>query len=339
MSEKRIKLSDIASELNVSVGLVSTVLSGKSKENRISDSLAEKVFQAANEMGYQANQLARGLRTGRSGIIGLIVADIANPYFGKMARIVENEAFKLGYQVMFGSSDEHPEKLNKLIQVFLSRQVDAMVIVPVRESKEHLLALQKQAIPVVYIDRYCEGIEEDVCCSDNADGTFQLTNLLLKRGYSKIAAFVYDLSLSINKDRVLGYQAALAAAKKYLHPSRVISFEPQRMERELRPVLETLLNQGYDGFLFANNSIGIQTMKLLEEMKIKVPEQIGVVSFDNPDAFLLAKPGITCFEQSIEEICSRAVEIVAEKLDRETNIKTKSGIHSFKGKLIQRASC
>ncbi len=337
MTGKRVKLSDIAKELNVSVGLVSTVLSGKSKENRISDSLAGKVRKQAEEMGYQANQLARGLRTGKSGIIGLIVADIANPYFGKMARIVENEAFKMGYQVMFGSSDENPDKLNMLIDVFLSRRVDAMVIVPVHNSKEHLQALKNQPIPVVYIDRYCEGVDEDVFCADNFDGTFQLTNLLLGKGYKKIGAFVYDQSLSINRDRIRGYEAALSENSTYKNNSLVVNLDYHDLEKNIEPMLKSVLNEGCDAILFANNSIGIKCLKLLDEMDIHVPKDLGIVSFDNPEAFLLSKPGITCFEQPIEEICSKAVELIAEKLKNKR--KPETSLRMFKGNLIKRNSC
>ncbi len=213
MSLKKVKLVDIAKEMNVSVGLVSLVLSGKAKESRISEGLAKKVALKAKQMGYQANALARGLRTGKSYIIGLIVADIANPYFGKMARQIENEASKLGYQVMFSSSDEDGVKQEELVSMFLSRQVDGMIIVPVANSEKLFSELQSQSVPFVFIDRYCEGINQDFVTTDNFEGAVELTNQLIEKGYKKIASLVYDIDNTNNIDRIRGYESALKNSK------------------------------------------------------------------------------------------------------------------------------
>ena len=337
MVRRQTKLADIARELDVSVGLVSLVLSGKSKENRIRDAKAQKVILKAREMGYQINQLARGLRTGRSGIIGLIVADIANPFFGKMARFIENEASKIGYHVMFGSSDENPDKLNSLINIFLSRQVDAMLIVPVKNSLDYLLELKKQPIPVVYIDRYCDGVDEDVCCADNYDGALQLTRHLLKKGYDKIGAFVLDDVLSNNIDRIKGFQAGMADHPSGSNACSVSVIGYDELESQLKPALLKTLDKGCEALFFANNSIALKSIQILNEMGIAIGEDPGLVSFDNPDAFSVSTPGVTCYEQPIELICSRAVKTIYEKIENSEEYVMERRI--YKGELIIRNSC
>ncbi len=335
MPRKQVKLADIATDLKVSVGLVSLVLSGKSKEYRISDSIAEKVIQRASQLGYTTNQLARGLRTGKSGIIGLIVADIANPYFGKMARSIENEASKVGYHVMFGSSDENPEKQNSLINIFLSRQVDAMAIVPVRDSSKFFKSLKNSSTPIVFIDRYCDGIVEDVCCADNEKGGFELTNHLLQQGYRKIAAFVLDQVLSTNTDRIRGYRRAIPNSD-YDSDNLVYTLGYHYDDISLMQALEDAIRRGCDSIFFANNNLAISSLSLFGKMGLRIPEDLGIVSFDNPEAFEISMPPITCYEQPIELICSTAVKTMYKKLD---HYKTWSpSKRLFEGSLIIRKS-
>ena len=337
MKQKRVKLIDIARELDVSVPLVSLVLGGKARENRISDEISKKVLQKAYEMGYHVNQLARGLRTGKTGILGLIVADIANAYFGKMARCIENEAASLGYQVMFGSSDEDELKLQKLLNVFLSRQVDGIIVVPVRNSKEILFGLKKQAVPVVLIDRYCDGLNEDFVCSDNVEGSFQLTKLLLDKGYRRIAAFVYNTEVTNNRDRIKGYISAVQNVMSLEHLNDLV-FEIgfNQVEARLESAIEKAIEMGCDALFFANNNLGMLSLNILNKLGKQVPTDIGVVSFDNPETFQIVKPGITCYEQPVEIMSSEAIRMLSAKIN---NKKLSEYQRILQGSLIIRESC
>jgi len=336
MSQDQVKLIDIAKKLNVSVGLVSIVLAGKSKECRISAELTEKVIKTAKELGYRPNQLARGLRTGKSGIIGLLVADISNPFFGKMARFIENEAAKLEYQVMFGSSDENPEKLENLINMFTSRQVDGMIIVPVFQSKSFLLSLQEQSIPFVFIDRYCDGVDEDAVVSNNYMGSYQLTRLLTKNGYRKIAAIANVLHLSNIKERVHGFTTAIKDSGLD-YPVEDFVYEVDQLDTGVEAVLKQALENDCDAFFFANNKLGISSLKYFDKAGLSIPDDIGIVSYDNPEVFQATNPGITCMEQPIELMCAKALNILSRKIEGKS--LTKPERISLDGNLIVRESC
>ena len=104
---KRTSLKDIAAKVGVSTALVSYVMNGQEKEKRVGSEIVEKIREAAIELNYKPNQIASSLRKGSTNTIGLIVADIANPFFGQLARIIEDEASKYNYIVIFGSSDEN----------------------------------------------------------------------------------------------------------------------------------------------------------------------------------------------------------------------------------------
>ena len=167
---KNTSLSDIARKLGVSTTLVSLVLNGKSKESRINDEVAQKVRETAGKMNYKPNQLARGLRTGKTQTLALIVADISNIFFARLARVVEDEAGKFGYKVMFGSSDESPEKLSEMLNVFQERKVDGFIISPTEGSMRYISEFKKKNIPFVLIDRYFPKIKSKSFWVDSKTG-------------------------------------------------------------------------------------------------------------------------------------------------------------------------
>jgi LacI family transcriptional regulator len=127
--------------------------------------------------------MARALRTGKSFIIGLLVADISNPFFSQIARLIENEADKYDYQVMFASSDEKLDKFQKAWGcIYFQRQVDGIIIVPVVDSQDVIAAWQSSGIPIVSIDRYFSSLNIPYAVTDNYEASFQMLEYIRKKG-------------------------------------------------------------------------------------------------------------------------------------------------------------
>ncbi|MCH5715298.1 LacI family DNA-binding transcriptional regulator [Niabella hibiscisoli] len=139
-------LKDIAREVGVSVALVSYVLNNRF-ENRINKDVAEKIRTTARRLHYQPNQIAKSLKTNKTFTIGLVVADISNPFSSGLARIIEDEGAKYGYTVIFGSSDEDLVKFETLTNAFINRQVDGLILLPPAGSEPLLLRLQQMRFP------------------------------------------------------------------------------------------------------------------------------------------------------------------------------------------------
>jgi len=127
---KNSTINDIAKQLGVSNALVSFVLNGKNKEMRISDKMTSKVLALAEKMNYTPNYFAQSLKKGTSSTLGLIVADISNSFFAKIARYIETEALHYGYQVIFSNSDENLTKFAQQLQVLKNRKVDGLILTP-----------------------------------------------------------------------------------------------------------------------------------------------------------------------------------------------------------------
>ena len=148
---KKVSLKDVARHVGVSTALVSYVINHKEKEARVGSEMVLKIRKAVTELNYQPNLIAKSLKSGKTNTIGLIVADISNPFFSNISRIIEDEARKEGYIVIIGSSDEDAEKSQDLINVFFNRQVDAFIIAPAENTEFQIIELQKKNIPVVII--------------------------------------------------------------------------------------------------------------------------------------------------------------------------------------------
>lgn len=333
----KVLLKDVAKHLGISTALVSYVVNNKEKEARVGPEMVKKIREVVVELGYQPNLIAKSLKSGKTNTIGLIVADISNPFFSSIARIIEDESRKQGYVVIFGSSDESEVKSQTLIDVFLNRQVDAFIIAPVENTENQIRALQKKNIPVVLIDRYFQSFEADCVYINNFQAAYQAVEHLIKNGRRKIAMIAYDTSLPHMQERINGYKAALKAnginfKKEWLNRvsyQHIAKDVADKMKKLLYPELKA------DAFLFATNSLAVESLKIINHLGIKVPEDLAIVSFDESDAFDFFYSPLTYISQSLEDIGKSAVKLV---IDRINNRGKKYTTVVVKAKLVLRQS-
>lgn len=205
---KKISLKDIANRVGVSTALVSYVLNNQ-KEGRINKEVAQKIRETAKQLNYRTNQVARSLKTNKTYTIGLIVADISNPFFSALARIIEDEADNNNYTVIFGSSDENSKKSEKLMETFLNRQVDGLIIAPPENSESQIQYLQEQDIPFVLIDRYFPDIKTNWVAIDNYTAAYKAVKHFIDIGRKKIGMITFNSSIFTIEERTRGYLSAM----------------------------------------------------------------------------------------------------------------------------------
>lgn len=206
--KKKVSLRDIATKVGVSTALVSYVLNDK-KTGRIRAEVARKIKEIAEDLNYRPNQIAKSLKTKKTFTIGLVVADISNPFFSALARIIEDEADKKGYTVIFGSADENAAKSFKLINALMDRQVDGFIIAPAENGESNVTYLKDHDIPFVLIDRYFPGIESNWVALDNYMASFQAASHLIANGLKRPGLITYKTSLHTLNERKRGYEDAL----------------------------------------------------------------------------------------------------------------------------------
>ncbi len=308
---KKVSLSDIAEKLGVSKTLVSMVLNGKGDDNGISKSTQEKVIQLAQELNYKPNQFARGLRMGKSNTIGLIVSDISNPFYAKIARFVEDYCSKEDYNLIICNSDENPEKEKKIINTLLDKQVDGMIISSTLEDTDHLKLLTNEQIPFILIDRIYPTIPTNYVIVNNFLGAKEATQHLLNNGHKKIACFtISPAHISTQVERFLGYKAALDES--------FISFNDYYYkviprENPFQSIYNTIKEWQYNhvmpsAIFLANNQLTLYLLEICKELKINIPQKLSIVSFDDIEAFRFNTPAITGVVQPIESIAQNSVK-------------------------------
>src|ERR1043165_2577290 len=156
---KKVSIKDIAREAGVSLTTVSIVLNGQGKERKISEKMIEQITRVADELNYRPNQFAKGLRTGKTYTLGLIVDDISNYFFGHLAKFVEEEADRFGYTVMFCNSENNEGKARNVLGTLLDKQMDGYIIAPTAGMISEIDRLVRSKKPVVLIDRYFRNVD------------------------------------------------------------------------------------------------------------------------------------------------------------------------------------
>ena len=315
--QKKISLKDVAQHVGVSTALVSYVLNNKEKKGRVGAEVASRIRKAADELNYKPNLIAKSLKSGKTNTIGLIVADISNPFFSNIARIIEDEAKKHGYIVIFGSSDESAEKSEDLIDVFLNRQVDAFIIAPAANTEEQVKRLKEMNMPFVLIDRYFPDIKTDTIQINNFQAAFEAVEHLIKAGRKKIAMVSYDLSLPHLEERKNGYNEALKVFNIPVKNNLFIKASYHKLSNDVADGLHKLLSPTpkVDAIFFATNSLAVEGLKKINALKIKVPDQVAVISFDESDAFDFFYSPVTYVRQSVADIGKEAVELAVGRIN------------------------
>ena len=336
--EKKVLLKDIARHVGVSIASVSYVLNNKEKEGRVGADIAEKIRKAAAEFKYQPNFIAKSLKSGKTNTIGLIVADISNPFFSNIARIIEDEAKQHGYIVIFGSSDESTEKSQDLIDAFINRQVDAFIIAPTANAEKQIEYIQKMNVPVVLIDRYFPAINTDSVHINNFQAAYKAVEHLIKVGRKKIAIVTYNTTLPHMQERKNGYKEALKANGVLFKEECVIEVNYKNIHDDVSTGISNLLSPAVkiDALFFTTNSLAVEGLKKINKIGIKVPDELAVISFDQSDVFDFFYSPVTYVSQSLSDVGKEAVKLVISRINDNSQEKTNIIIES---NLVLRDSC
>lgn len=313
---KKASLKDIAQQAGVSTALVSYVLNGKEKETRVGEAIAQKIRQIAKELNYQPNHLAKSLRSGKTHTIGLIIADISNPFFANIARVVEDEAKRNGYTVIIGSCDEHADKSWDLLNVLINRQVDGFIIVSCEGSENQVRYLKERNIPFVLLDRHFPEIQTDFVATNNYKASYDAGVHLIGNGYSRIGIIAYNSNMYHMAERVRGYKHALRDHGIDFQESwhKTVNFET--MDKEVKTVIDDIISAEHrvDAIIFATYGLAINGLKYINELRLKVPSDLAIVSFGQAEVFDLYYCPITYVHQPLQSLGKTSVEYLLKKL-------------------------
>lgn len=333
---KRISLKDIATAVGVSTALVSYVMNGQEKEKRVGADVVVRIKKAAKELNYKPNQIARSLRKGSTKTIGLIVTDIANPFFGNLTRVIEDEASKFGYTVIFGSSDEDVKKSAILIDTLSDRQVDGFIIVPAENSEEQIKILHENKVPLILVDRFFPHIDTNYVALDNFAASYDAVNRMVIKGRTRIGMIAYPSSLIHMQERIRGYEEAMKI-NNISENIRIAEVRYGSVQTDVEEILHQFLqgSNKVDALFVATNAITIAILYSLNKSNVKVPDDVAIIGFDGNEAFDFFYSPLTYVEQPIVDIGQKAVRLLIDQINGSTKIARVKLQH----KLIIRQSC
>jgi len=339
---KKVKLEDIANNIGVSKTLVSMVMNGHGDKNGIKKETQEKVIALCKKLNYKPNQMARNLRLGKTNTIGLIVADISNTFYAKMARGVEDYCNKYGYNLIICSSDEKDAKESSIIKMLKEKQVDGLIISSTLVDNTEILALKNEHFSFVLVDRYFPEIPHtNYVVIDNYQGAYNAVNHLINIGHQNIAMLsILPFHITSVRDRNKGYLDALLNAGINIDHYLLcqIPFENIEMgvEMEIKKILS--YQKKVTAILAVNQNIAIAAVKALAKLNVKIPDEISLISFDDLPFFEIMNPSITAIAQPLDTICRNAVEILMNEIKNKDHTSAKKQM-VLPTELILRNSC
>jgi len=314
-----VRIKNIAEKLGVSNATVSLVLNGKEKEGRVGQELAEKIRITAKELKYEPNNLARSLRIGRSQTIGVIVADISNPFFANLAFHIQEQAEKYGYSVIITNTNESDLKMEKMVNVLKSRQVDGFIIVPTENGETPVVDLIKRNIPVVLLDRYFPAVNVSSVAVDNYNASKEAVKKLIRQSCKNIGLVIYKSSLQHMLERKRGYVEVMQEHHLY-NPDLVKEINYSLIAGDIEIAMESLLSKEnkVDGIFFATNTLSMLGIKHLMNLNMDIPNHIKIVCFDKSEAFDYTPVPIPYIQQPVPEMGRKAVELLIEQMKEKT---------------------
>jgi DNA-binding LacI/PurR family transcriptional regulator len=307
-------IKDVARAAGVSSATVSRVLSDKPY---VTDSVRQRVLQAAREIGYHPDQTARRLRMhSTSLVIGLIVTDIRNPYIGAMVRGVEDSAYSQNMNILLCNTDRQPERQQFYLERMRSERAAGLIIIPTSAPPDGALVerIRRAGIAVVLIDSPLAGYDFDQIAVDDRGGAREATAHLLARGYTRIAIIAGRQSLHTGRNRLAGYADAIKQAG-IAPDSALIQYGDYSRESgyaAMRALLD--LPTPPQAVFACNESMTSGALKALNERRIAIPDQIALIGFDDVPWAEDLRPALTTVAQPTYDIGREAMRLLLRRL-------------------------
>jgi LacI family transcriptional regulator len=330
---KAASIYDVARESGVSVFTVSAVINNKT---HVSKKLRERVEEAIAKLKYRPNLIARSLAKQRTHTIGMIVPDIANPFFPMVVRGAEDAAQKHGYNLLLCNSDDNLDKEERAIELLLSKRVDGILLTKAAEDFRPALRqmIKDAGVPFVLVMRTYPKLTKDAVITDDYQGAYDAVCHLARAGRRRIGLISGPLKVSNALARFQGFQDALKAKGLPFEKELMVEGD-YRIESGFRAG-HALLSHRPDGIYTANHLMTVGLLKAAEEMGLRCPDDFGLVSFDDYPWLGVFRPKLTTVELPKHQLGSESAELLIERI---TGNHKKPELRKLQPELRIRESC
>jgi len=309
---KYITLKMVAERAEVSVNTASRAINNKPD---INEETKKKVLKIAQELGYVQNATAVALRTRKTGTIGVVIADNRNPFYAEVLNGMEIAAREKNYHIILANTQRDYRKEEEAINLLRAKRVDGLLIAPVQDRDDDIKKLIEANIPFVIVGRDFENIEVDAVYNDEVKGGFLATEYLIKKGHKRIALIDGYLYKSPAKGRLEGYKKALNKYKISLDES-LISVGDINIENGYERTKQMLgKNLDFTAIFAYNDMMAFGSMQAIKEKGLRIPEDIGLVGYDDIPFSSLISPALTTIRLKKQELGIESVKLLLSHIN------------------------
>lgn len=311
---KVVGLMEVAEKAHVSIATVSRVINDHPKVN---PETRLKVQQAIKELKYHPNRVAKRLRNrnASSNLLGVLIPDIQNPFYVEVLRGIEDIAYANKYALIMCNFSQDETKQRLYLDILESESIDGLIAAPTSEHDPAVVELVKKGLPIVCVDRGLMDVDVDVVMVENRNGAYSAVNYLARSGYKRIAYISGLPQIPSSRQREQGYVDALTANGLPVDRS-LIKYGDSRHVSGVR-LCEELLNlpEPPDAIFTGNNLITLGALETIHKRKLKIPEQIAIIGFDDMYWSISLNPPLTAVRQPAYEIGKRAAEQLISRIN------------------------
>ncbi|KGM97546.1 LacI family transcriptional regulator [Clostridium novyi A str. 4552] len=312
-----VTISDIAKQADVSQTTVSRVLNNS---GYVKDETRKKVLKVIKDLNYSPSAIARSLSTKKTNIIGVIVPDIKNPFFGDAIKGISNVADKHNFNIILCDADDSIEKEIKAIKLLKEQRIEGMIITPTSVEDEfnskYLTAIENLGIPVILLEGNVKYSNFSGVFIDNIEGAFKGTEALIKNGHTKIAIITGRMNSQSAKDRLIGYKKALAINNIPLNEDYIF-YGDYRMESgyELTKKMLSMKDKPTAVFV-SSNMMTIGCVKSIFGHNCAIPSDMAVMGYDDLDIMSLFGVNISYVSVPTMELGKKSMNMLLEELNK-----------------------
>lgn len=323
MVQNKTTIGEVARQAGVSKTTISRYLN--QRYEFMSAETKKRIESVIREMGYRPNNLARSLKSNRSGLIGVLVADISNPFSSILVKGIGDTCKNRGFQTIIANTDNDPQKELDYIRSLMDNRVEGLIVNITGENNDYLMELHAHGVPVVLADRPMTEPFLDTVTSNNYEMTYETMRHLVDQGFERVAFFTQETS-SI-RTRLKRHEAFLQACGDFLHVDGekfVYVVDPDNVEEVTKAVMSFLKDSSSPSALFAVNGVTLLSIvQSITQLNLRMPDDVGICGYDDWGWAAVIPPGITVISQPSYKVGVEAAKRLLRQIQSKRPVKPK----------------
>ncbi len=306
-----VTIKDVAKEAGLSIATISKYING----GNVLDCNKEKIQNVIDSLGFKVNEMARGLKTNKSMTIGILIPNLNNIFFTTLISSIEDVLMDNGYGTIICAYKQSDDLEKEKLQFLINKGVDGIILIPSGNEKEEIKSLISDKIPVVLIDRMSDGVECDVVLGDNLNASYEAVQQFIIRGHKRIGVIVGPKGMYTAEQRLKGYYRV---HEDYLLniDKNLIKYGDYKIDSGYILLKELIESENPPTAIYITNyEMTLGAIMAINEKKIEIPKDLSLIGFDNIDLVKIVTPALSVIAQPMEQIGSRAGEVLLKRLD------------------------